>query len=203
MKSPVLSCKPIMVERIIRRALYKVNGESEDDGQIRWIRVLDGDIECDGAQRCTITFKDKKIDMTEEDFALLKVDNFDDATHLFDLLHFIRTSYQENRRSKFLCKLDRVKYIVRFDIWPKIEDVAFVAINATTSANSKNIRDFVDALKVADYNICHNAKVDVDSVYKERFNYPATLIPEVTFDFDLVLPSSDSPQTGSRITNEA
>lgn len=184
-------CEPIMTDRILRRTLYKVKNEQGDDNtneQIRWIRILDGDVECDGSQRCTITFKDKRKDMTEEDYALLKVDNFDDANHLFDLLHFMRTSYQENRRSKFVCKLDRVKYIVRFDIWPKIEDVVFVSINVMTSANRESINDIVDALGIANYNICKNAKVDVDKVYEERFCCPASLIPNVTFDFDLMIP---------------
>ena len=45
----------------------------EDDNQIRWLRILDGDIECDGSQRCTITYKDKKRDMSGVDYALLKV----------------------------------------------------------------------------------------------------------------------------------
>lgn len=191
MQKKIPSCEPIMIDRILRRTLYKVQneqGDNNDQEQIRWIRILDGDIECDGSQRCTITFKDKRKDMTEEDYALLKVDNFDDANHLFDLLHFIRTSYQENRRSKFVCKLDRVKYIVRFDIWPKIEDVVFVAINVMTSANNESINDFVDALEIVNYNICKNAKVDVDKVYEERFNYPASLIPNISFDFDLVIP---------------
>lgn len=193
MQRKIPLCKPIMIDRILRRTLYKVKNEKgyhSSQEQIRWIRILDGDIECDGSQCCTITFKDKRKDMTEEDYALLKVDNFDDANHLFDLLQFKRTSYQENRRSKFVCKLDGVKYIVRFDIWPKIEDVVFVSINIMTSANNESINDFVNALEIVNYNICQNAKVDVDKVYEERFKYPASLIPNITFDFDLVIPQN-------------
>ncbi|MDE6710648.1 MAG: hypothetical protein K2J76_09180, partial [Oscillospiraceae bacterium] len=77
------------------------------------------------------------------------------------------------------------KYIVRFDIWPKIEDVVFIESNAMTSASNESLNDFVDALEVLNYNICKNAKVDVDKIYEERFNCPASLIPNVTFDFDL------------------
>ena len=82
MQRKIPLCEPIMIDRILRRTLYKVKNEQgyhSSQEQIRWIRILDGDIECDGSQCCTITFKDKRKDMTEEDYALLKVDNFDDA----------------------------------------------------------------------------------------------------------------------------
>lgn len=182
-----LHCKAIMVDRIIRRRLYKVKSK-QDDNQIRWLRILDGDIECDGSQRCTITYKDKKRDMSGVDYALLKVDNFDDAVHLFNLLNFTCTSYQENKRSKFVCKLDRVKYIVRFDIWPKIEDVIFVSVNAMTSTDAESLGGFVETLGLSEYNICKNAKVDVDAIYIERFKCAASVIPKLTFDFDLEIP---------------
>lgn len=191
MKSRIPFCEPIMIDKIIRRRLYQAKSEQNSDildDQIRWIRILDGDIESDGSQRCTITFKDKRRDMSEEDYALLKVDNFDDANHLFNLLDFKCTSYQENLRSKFICKLDRIKYMIRFDIWPKIEDVVFVSIEVMTSANNASIKDLVQALNIEEYNICKYTKVDVDEVYMERFYYPAILISKVTFDFDLEIP---------------
>ncbi len=183
------NCKPIMTDGLIRRRLYKVKVE-QSDSQIRWVRILDGDIECDGSQRCTITYKDKKRDMSGEDYALLKVDNFDDAIYLFNLLKFTCTSYQENRRSKFVCKLDRVKYIVRFDIWPKIEDVVFVSVNAMTSTDKEGFNGFVEELGIKQFNICQNNKVDVDAIYLERFGCAASEIPKVTFDFELDLHSA-------------
>ena len=178
-----------MLDRIIKRTLYRVPVHTDDRPEIiRWIRIMDGDVECDGQPRCTITYKDRKKNMSAEEKAVLKVDNYDDAIHLFDLLHYERVSYQENLRSKFVCVLDQVKYIIKFDIWPKIEDVTFVTVTATTSANEHSLNDFVDALGLEELNICHKPKVDVDTIYLERFHCTAMSMPEVTFDFDLQVP---------------
>lgn len=54
--------------------------------------------------------------ISDEEKSVLKVDNYDDALHLFDLLHYEKVSYQENRCSKFSCSLVQVKYIIKFDI---------------------------------------------------------------------------------------
>lgn len=192
LRSDIPSTKAIMLDRIIKRTLYKVPLRSEDTGEkSRWIRIMDGDAECDGQPQCTITYKDKMKNMSDEEKAVLKVDNYDDAIHLFDLLHYERASYQENLRSKFVCNLDQVKYIIRFDIWPKIEDVTFVTVIATSSADDHNLSDFVDALGLEELNICAQPRVDVDKVYEERFNCPAMLIPEVTFDFDFQIPEKN------------
>ncbi|OQB13704.1 MAG: hypothetical protein BWY15_01552 [Firmicutes bacterium ADurb.Bin193] len=181
-------CKPIMIDQIVKRALYKVeNIDASGGNQIRWIRIMEGDIECSGETRCTITYKDKKKDMSGEDYALLKAENFVDATHLFDLLNYERTSYQENKRTKFVCVLDKIKYIVRFDIWPKIEDVVFVTVNVASSANKDDIEGFIAALELNQFDIDDNEMVDVDNEYQKRFGKPASLIPEVTFEFDLDL----------------
>lgn len=185
-------CTPIMIDQIIKRSLYQVKnlGEDEKDekNEYKWIRILEGDVDCDGVQRCTVTFKDKKKDMSGEDYALLKVESFDDATHLFDLLKFTKTSYQENKRSKFVCIFDKVKYIIRFDLWPEIEEVVFVAISVLSSASDNNISDFIDVLEIEKYNLDNNKMVDVDSVYEKKFGCPAILIPEVTFDFKIIVP---------------
>lgn len=186
--SDIPSTKAIMLDRIVKRTLYKVPTNSDADEKIRWIRIMDGDVECDEQPRCTITYKDKMKNMSDEEKAVLKVDNYDDAIHLFDLLHYERASYQENLRSKFVCILDQVKYIIRFDTWPKIEDVTFVTVTATASAYGHNLSDFVDALHLDELNIWSQPRVDVDKVYEERFGCPAMSIPEVTFEFDLHIP---------------
>ena len=190
--SDIPSTKAIMLDRIVKRTLYKVPPHTNDTGEkTRWIRIMDGDVECDEQPKCTITYKDKMKNMSEEEKAVLKVDNYDDAIHLFDLLHYERASYQENLRSKFVCILDQVKYIIRFDIWPKIEDVTFVSVAATSSADDYSLNDFVDALGLSELNICSQPRVDVDKVYEERFGYSAMSISEVTFDFDLQFPKND------------
>lgn len=189
LRQNIPSTKAIMLDRIIKRTLYRVPVNSDDaEEKIRWIRIMDGDVECDGQPRCTITYKDKMKNMSDEEKAVLKVDNYDDAIHLFDLLHYERASYQENLRSKFVCVLDEVKYIIKFDIWPKIEDVTFVSVTATASADDHSLADFVDALGLDEFNICHQPRVDVDKVYEERVGCPAMSIPEVTFEFDLQIP---------------
>ena len=190
LRQNIPSTKAIMLDRIIKRTLYRVPVNSDDAKEkIHWIRIMDGDVECDEQPRCTITYKDKMKNMSSEEKAVLKVDNYDDAIHLFDLLHYERASYQENLRSKFVCMLDEVKYIIKFDIWPKIEDVAFVSVIATASADDHNLADFVDALGLDEFNIWHQPRVDVDKVYEERFGCPAMSIPEVTFEFDLQIPN--------------
>jgi hypothetical protein len=187
--SDIPSTRAIMLDRIVKRTLYKVPLRSGDTGEkSRWIRIMDGDAECDGQPKCTITYKDKMKNMSDEEKAVLKVDNYDDAIHLFDLLHYERVSYQENLRSKFVCNLDDVKYVIRFDIWPKIEDVTFVTVIATSSADNYSLSDFVDALGLEELNIWSQPRVDVDKVYEDRFHCPAMFIPEVTFDFDLQIP---------------
>lgn len=180
-------CKAIMTDNILRRRLYQVKNSQENKDQITWVRILEGDIDCDGKPKCTITYKDKDKDMSKESEAKLKVENFDDANHLFSLLNFKCTSYQENRRSKFVCKLDHVKYILIFDVWPQIEDLVFVSVNVMSSASKESIRDFVDMLELEKYNKCTNKRVDVDEIYLERFKKAASFIPNITFDFDLDL----------------
>lgn len=196
MKNSMVSIKPIMQDSAIRRTLYKVvSNDAESEGKTRWIRILDGDVDCDGTTRCTITFKDRRRDMSAKDeYALLKVDNYDDATHLFDLLGFQKTSYQENFRTKYVCIFDDVKYIIHFDIWPHIEDVTFVAIVSMSSSDERTIDGLIEALDIVQYDIRENKsdstiKTDVDSMYLQRFNYPASLIPQVTFDFPLNIPT--------------
>ncbi len=207
MKNNMASIKPIMQDSTIRRTLYKVvSNDAESNGKTRWIRILDGDVECDGTTRCTITFKDRRKDMSAKDeYALLKVDNYDDATHLFDLLGFEKTSYQENLRTKLVCIFDEVKYIIRFDIWPHIEDVAFVAIASMSSSDERSICGLIEALDILQYDIRADISepisedktnvpkfgTDVDSMYQQRFNYPASLISQVTFDFPLTIPGSE------------
>ena len=189
LRQDIPSTKAIMLDRIIKRTLYRVPVNSDDaEEKIRWIRIMDGDVECDGQPRCTITYKDKMKNMSDEEKAVLKVDNYDDAIHLFDLLHYERASYQENLRSKFVCVLDEVKYIIKFDIWPTIEDVTLVSVTATASADDHSLADFVDALGLDEFNIWHQPRVDVDKVYEERVGCPAMSIPEVTFEFDLQIP---------------
>lgn len=175
----------IMLDRIIRRTLYKVPLSSESSAEkVRWLRIMDGDIESDLQPRCTVTYKDKMKNMSDEEKSVLKVDNYDDAIHLFDLLHYEKVSYQENRRSKFACSLDQVKYIVKFDIWPKIEDVTFVSVSFASSANENSMSNFIDLLGLKEFNICRNQRADVDEEYKKRLGKPAMSIPMLTFDFD-------------------
>jgi len=145
---------------------------------------MEGDIECSGETRCTITYKNKKRDMSGEEYALLKVESFEDATHLFDLLRYERASYQENKRSKFVCILDDIKYTIRFDIWPKIEDLTFIAINVASSARSDDMEGFVSALGIDLMNIDKNDMVDVDNEYKKRIGKVASEIPIITFDLN-------------------
>ena len=181
MENNISSCIPIMLDRIVKRALYRV--DNSENSKKQWIRIMEGDIECTGETRCTITYKDRKYDMSEENYALLKVDNFDDATHLFDLLKYKRDSYQEHRRSKFVCDLDDVKYMVRFDIWPKIEEITFVGITEISAADNDDVVGFVSALGI-DNNSKGGNGIDVDSEYKKRFGKSASEIPIVSFDLD-------------------
>lgn len=193
LRNDIPDVKPIMIDCLIKRTLYKVPNQVNDSNKIKWIRIMDGDVECDGHPKCTITYKDKMKNMSDEEKAVLKVDNYYDALHLFDLLHYEKVSYQENYRTKFVCILDHIKYIIKFDIWPKIEDVTFVSVNTISSANEDSLNGFVDALGLSELNIWKQPRVDVDIVYEQRFGRPARLIPEVTFEFDLNLdaPISD------------
>ena len=80
--------------------------------------------------------------------------------------------------------MDQVKYIVKFDIWPKIEDVVFVSVSFASSANENSMSNFIDLLGLKQFNICENQRADVDEEYKKRVGTPAMSIPILTFDFD-------------------
>jgi hypothetical protein len=179
MQNTIPKCTPIMVDCIVKRALYKVNNSEGDKS--KWIRIMEGDIERIGETRCTITYKDRKRDMSGETYALLKVDNFEDATHLFEVLQYEHVSYQEHKRSKFACVLDNVKYIVRFDIWPKIEDIVFVGIDVASSTKEDDVDGFLNALGIKDL-VEDSYLVDVDKEYKERIGKAASEIPIITFE---------------------
>lgn len=184
--SKMLVGEPVMLDKIVKRTLFTVqSGPDKKEEKAHWIRIMDGDVE----EGCTITYKNKMMNMRDEEKAVLKVDNYDDAIHLFDLIDcYDRVSYQENLRSQFVCTFDQDKYIVRFDIWPKIEDVIFVTVTARSFANPHGLKDFTEALGLNKLNICPQPRVDVDKIYEERFNCPAISIPEVTFEYDLQFP---------------
>ena len=57
---------------------------------------------------------------------ILKVEEFDQAVDFFEALGFERTSTQENIRTKLYVTFENVKYMIRFDIWPLLDDVTFV-----------------------------------------------------------------------------
>lgn len=182
------SVEPIMTGEIVRRCLYKVNNEGpQTDDNYKWLRIMEGDVECDGENRITITYKDKKKDMSGVDSALLTVDNFDDATHLFELLHFEKTSYQENKRFKyrFTVPPEGLEYLIRFDVWPKIEEFVFVTLISKSVIDDDDIDDVIAKLYLEEENICTSEKYDVDKIYKLKFGVPASQIPYIAFEFPL------------------
>jgi hypothetical protein len=180
-----IDCETIMSNQYVRRALYKVvQTDEEGKSKSKWIRIMDGDMDCNGPKKCTITYKDKDKDLTSEQNAVLKVDNFEDATHLFDLIGFQCTSYQENLRTKFICALDNVKYILRFDVWPGINEFIFININAKNSATQENINDFINVLGLNSFNVTQEKYNDVDNIYRNKYSIPASEIPRVTFETD-------------------
>ncbi|MCL2311681.1 MAG: hypothetical protein FWC41_04205 [Firmicutes bacterium] len=175
---------PIMLDQTIRRALYKSKGGNEHgDTEIHWIRIMEGDIDYIGETRCTITYKIRRKDMSSEYYSELRVESFDDAAELFELIGYVQTSYQENKRSKFVCVVDKVRYMVRFDVWPKLEDVIFVNVVCVSSASQEDIDGFIKLLGLNQIDLAkEEAVADVDAEYQKRGYKPARFMPEVTFD---------------------
>ena len=155
----------VMVNRLVKRIIYKF---SENE----WIRFMEGDIEYIGdTKRCTMAYISETQGEHKKDVIAVKIDNLEDHIHLMenfankliksfankfsvsqnkgDLLD-IKKSYQENLRSKFLCKLDSVTYVIRFDVWAQIPDYTVVLVDLS-SPGQNDFRGIVRQLKIMEY----------------------------------------------------
>ena len=69
----------------------------------QWLRIRVGDIDCEGNSKCTITYKEKSHLTQFPTEARIEVEDYYEATHMFDLLGFKKSSIQETRRTKYVC----------------------------------------------------------------------------------------------------
>lgn len=168
----------------VTRVIYRMPCLQENES--RWLRILIGDIDCHGNSGVTITYKVKNTDVGfERKIPILKVEEFDRATEFFEALGFARTSLQENYRTKIYVTFEKVKYVIRFDIWPSLEEVTFVTVEEVTPTDPRTRSAFIDFLNLRDYDVSSGTIVDVDTAYKERLGFKASDIPQLCFELDL------------------
>lgn len=174
----------VMKNKVVTRAIYSM--PFLEKGEHRWLRILIGDVDCHGKTGVTITYKMKNIkDGQEKKIPMLRVEEFDQAKSFFESMGFVRSSTQENRRTKIYVTFDNIKYVIRFDVWPQLEDLTFVTIEEVTPTDPRSKGAFIKILKVGKYDIAVNKVVDVDDTYKEKLGFRASDIPELRFGFDL------------------
>lgn len=174
-----------MTQKKVTRVIYRMPCLKENES--RWLRILIGDVDCHGNTGVTITYKVKDTGAgVEQRIPILKVEEFDQATEFFEALGFIRTSIQENIRTKLYVTCENVKYMIRFDVWPLLDEVTFVTIEEVTPADPRTKEAFIKLLKLEKYNIHAGKIVDVDTAYKERLGFRASDIPQLCFGLDIV-----------------
>lgn len=173
----------IMDNQIMTRTIYQLPSTPQSNKH-QWLRIRVGDLDCEGNSKCTITFKRKTLDSAKPKSAKLEVDNYYDAIHMFDLLGFKKTSTQETKRTKIVCFYESVKYLVCFDIWPWIEEITFITIEAGPNAEQLDFEGFLDLIDIEKYKL-NKVCIDVDSEYKNRYNRTASDIPVLKFDFPI------------------
>lgn len=173
-----------MFKKKVTRIIYRMPFLNENE--YRWLKILIGDIDCHNNNGVTITYKVKNIDNgTELKTPVLKVEEFDQATDFFEALGFKRSSIQENIRTKLYLTFENVKYMIRFDIWPLLDEVTFVTVEEVTPTDPRTKAAFIKALNLSKYDICSNRTVDVDSIYRDRVGFRASDIPQLCFGLDI------------------
>lgn len=148
----------------------------------QWLRIRVGDIDCEGNAKCTITYKKKSHLTPFLTEARIEVEDYYEATHMFDLLGFTKSSIQETRRTKYVCTYEEIKYIICFDIWPGLEDIIFVTIDSGPNAENTDLMGFTDLLEINRF-AQKNGSIDVDTEYAARYGVPASKIQRLKFDF--------------------
>lgn len=179
-KSFVYTMKRKKVTRVIYRMPYLKENEA------RWLRILIGDVDCHNKTGVTITYKVKNAEEGKElKTPILKVEEFDQAIEFFETLGFQRTSVQENIRTKIYVTFENVKYMIRFDIWPLLDEVTFVTVEAVTPTDPRTKEAFISVLNLNKYDIYKGAMVDVDTIYKDRLDFRASDISQLCFGLDI------------------
>lgn len=170
----------IMNNIIMTRVIYQVPRNNGGNQDCEWIRLRTGDVDCAGNCRCTIAYKSKKKNGANPQKAKLEVDDYYEAMHMLDLFGFTKTSTQQTRRTKIVCHYEDVKYTVCFDIWPELEELTFVTIDAAPNAEPIDVEGFFDLLEIDKFKL-KRAFVDVDTEYCNKHGKPASLIKNLLF----------------------
>lgn len=156
----------------------------------QWLRIRVGDIDCEGNSKCTITYKKKSHLNPFLTEARIEVEDYYEATHMFDLLGFTKSSIQETRRTKYVCTYEEIKYIICFDIWPGLEDIVFVTIDSGPNAENTDLMGFTDLLEINRF-AQKNESIDIDTEYIDRYGVPASKIKRLKFDFFDMKPADE------------
>lgn len=174
----------VMRNKIITRAIYQMPFLEKEEH--RWLRILIGDVDCHRKTGVTITYKMKNTkDGQEKKIPKLRVEEFDQAKSFFESMGFVKSSTQENKRTKAYVIFENIKYMIKFDVWPQLEDLTFLTIDAVTPTDPRSKKAFIDILRLERYDISKDKIVDVDDTYEKRWKFRASDIPELRFGFDL------------------
>lgn len=90
-----------------------------------------------------------------------------------------------NIRTKLYVTFENVKYMIRFDIWPLLDEVTFVTVEEVTPTDPRTKEAFIKLLNISKYDIYNGTIVDVDTTYKERLGFRASDISQLCFGLDI------------------
>ncbi len=176
--------KKVMNKKKVTRTIYRMPYLEKDEN--RWLRILIGDVDCHENTGVTISYKLRNAkEGQEKKTPILRVEEYEPAKNFFEQLGFTRSSTQENFRTKIYVTFENIKYMVRFDVWPEIEDVTFVTVEEVTPTDPRSKEAFIKQLNLSKYDISKGTMVDIDNVYKDKLGFRASDIPELRFGFDL------------------
>lgn len=154
----------IMENKLMTRTIFGVPGKST-----MWLRVRTGDVDCAGNPSTTASLIDKSISdggftARKKSIDLQLTDYYNDVA-FFKSMGLPVESEQENKRTKYICHYDGIKYTICFDVWPHLEDYIFVSITPATNADEEDLNGFIEAIGVRQYHLS-NFYTDVDKAYE-------------------------------------
>ena len=158
--------EPIMVNMLVKRFVCK-----KDKNDNEWVRVLEGDIESIGSvQRCTMTLISEENN--DKNNQSVTIETSEDAVNFVHEIGYKVKFYQENLRSKFKFIFSGDTYIIRFDVWAQIPDLAIIEIDLLLGKKKEpNYSAIAKKIKIRDYAVViNNVKgkfINIENLFHE------------------------------------
>lgn len=161
----LLSPNRIMYNKKMTRTIFSVTGKPT-----MWLRVRTGDVDCAGNPSTTASLIDKAepesgMAPQKKSIDLQLTDYYNDVA-FFKNMGLPVESEQENKRTKYVCHYDGIKYTICFDVWPYLENYIFVSITPATNADEEDLNGLVEEIDILNYHL-NNFPTDVDQAYEK------------------------------------